>query len=362
MADVAPIGTLTGPGQSNGTGDRTTLLLKQFGGEVIAEFEQAFKLRPLHLVKSLAPGRKADTFPVLGKALSAYHQVGNNILVDEDSAGTDYLQNIKAAERLIYADREAVSPVFVDKLEEMLAHWDVRNQYAKQLAVALAKRADQNCIRSLAIAARQAATFTGAQVGAYVNGGKYALGGVAGGAAVADATIGGIEGTELTGTVFASTVAWARRYMNDNDVPLDDRYLLVSPSTVYLLLNGAAGRDFVHKDYLPAGNGGLVEGTVGKMHGFTVIETSNFPTDNYTATDNQPGGSGNSYVVDMSSSATRAIAFHRSALGSVVASDIGIETEYKMEYRGNLVIASYVMGHAPLRPGAVVEIAKNIKP
>src|SRR5262245_52617787 len=92
-----------GPGVLNGGVDRVQLLLKQWGGEVIAEFDKSFMMRGKHRMKPLKPGRKADVFPALGRAATKYHQAGENLLVD---AG--FLQTIAQGERTIFADRECI--------------------------------------------------------------------------------------------------------------------------------------------------------------------------------------------------------------------------------------------------------------
>lgn len=44
-------------GQVNGAGGVTALFLKVFAGEVIAAFQEANVMMPLHMVRSIASGR-----------------------------------------------------------------------------------------------------------------------------------------------------------------------------------------------------------------------------------------------------------------------------------------------------------------
>ena len=336
--------TVQGVGQVDGGANRVEMLLKQFGGLVIVEFQRMFKLGSLHRTKQLAPGRKADVFPAVGKAARKYHRAGDNFLTD---AG--FLQSLLQGDRSIWADRECIAPIVIDNLEEKLTYFPDRLAYAQQLAGTLAEGADLNTMRVLARSARgyTTAPYTGAPTGEYIT----------------PADAGGTINTEFTAAQLVEAHAVARERMQNKSIPAEDRYSIIAPSTMRLLMGSAAGREHINKDYNPP-NGSIAEGVVYKLHGFTLIESNNFPSladpgddseANYTAVDYKIGqasasGEGNDYRVDMrdnvgvSGSATRAMCFQRTALGTVSSSDIGLETERKIELRGDVVVASYAMG------------------
>lgn len=336
------------PGQVNGSGDDQALHLKLFAGEVLAEFDVATKVLGHTRVKNLAPGRKSEQFPAISTATGSYHTKGQNILEDGS-----YLQTIAQGERVIWADREYLAPIFIEKLDETLNHFNARQEYAHQLAQALARNADQNAIRVLMRAARgaDADPYTSAPSGTYLNN-----------AASAGA---------LTFAEFYDSMVEAKYTMDAANVPMEERICLVKPAMMQTLMQQSGSNSFLHLDKDFGGAGDVASGVTYRLAGFPLIVCNNFPTDNFTGTSNridQVTGTpqGNDYRIDArdatGGSHTEAICFQKQAIGTVKSADIGMETEYKLEYRGNVLVASYAMGHGQLRPECVVEIASRVMP
>jgi len=319
---------------------RSALALKQFGGEVIAEFKEQFKTRALHRVKTVAAGAKAALFPALGGLSTKYHRAGDNILVD-----SSWLQTIAQGDKSIFLDRERLTAVVVDKVEEMIAYWDARQEYTKEMAHALAVEADKNVIRVLCRAARrrQAQSYTAAPQGEFYD-------------------VTGDGGADETASEIVDGFAYARRVLMEKNIPQDGAfYGLITPATMEKLINSTAGREAINADFNPP-NGSIKEGFVGMLHGFQLIETNNFPTDDYDGVDHKIDGStagseGNEYQEDLSgTNAPVALAFWGGAVASAIGSEISLETERKIELRGDLLVAGYQMGHGELRPEGVVEL------
>lgn len=365
---LSPLPQSAGSRDSSAATARVALLLKQWGGEVIAEFKKAFKLRPLHRVKTMPPGQKATLFPAHAGTSTKYHRAGDNLLTD---AG--FMQTIAQGDRTIWADREVVTALVLDEIEERLSYWPDRAAYAKEMAYTLAEKADQNVIFCLARAARGAESAAGnSYTGAVTDTGEY----------LSAADVGGTAGVAFTANNFVDLLALSRKKFAEKNVPEDQgRYCLIKPSMVYTLLNSSAfsatSGFWLNRDFGNDKAGSMQAGQVGMIHGFTLIESNNFPTFAKTTTDNKigadsAGGEGNDYRVDMqhgtlaaaggtgtNGSRTQAFCFTPVSVGSVVSSDISIESERKMELRGDLIIGGYAMGHGILRPECVIELAEN---
>jgi len=307
--------------------DNYDLSLKLFAGEIISEFEAASKMLPLTRTREMPEGGDSVQFPALGTAGTKYHASGMNILTE---AG--YLQEIEGGERLIYADRECLSPTFIPKFEERIAHFGFRAEYAKKLGYALAKNSDQMIMRTLALAAAASAT---------VNGGPAGQGLTTGSATV--------TATEILDFLLDTQTA-----MSEDDVPMEDRYCLLTPATMQVLFASDAAKAYLDMDFVgTAGNGDFRGGVIGRIAGFDIVQSNHFngaSLGNYTGTsDSQITASKqNDYDVDMTK--YKGLCFHKDAVGTAVSANVSLEHEYKMEYRGDIVVASYQMGHGILRP------------
>lgn len=319
--------------QHPGAGGTTDfdLTLKIFSGEVMAEFDKRTVLMALHRVKDLAPGAESVQFPALGTLDTKYHVPGENILAD----GT-YLENAAQGERLIFADREALCPIFQDKIEERIMHADMRKEYAHQAGQSLARNVDQMCFRTLARGARTAedgaATYSGGPTGE------------------------SIVNTLADGGAIVTALLQAEQKLDEKDVPLEDRFAVLEPVTYQKLINSDEGKEYINSDFQPVMvNGQLSHSRIDTIANFRLIKTTNMPHDNYTGTGNRlvAASKGNDYRTNTTNSLM--FCFQRQAFGTAKAVGIRTEMEYKIEYRGTVLVASYAMGHATLRPECIIE-------
>lgn len=330
--------TIQSQGSNDGGADSHELNLMLFSGEVLSQFQSKNKLIGLTRSKNLAPGRKSEQFIVTGDTTGSYHTPGDDVA---DSSGSYDANPPLQGQRVIAADREFVKPLVMDKLEQVIAHWDGRAEYAPIIGHALAKQADQNILRVIARAARnyEADPFTGAPQGTY---------------------------TQLAGSTAANLVdgiIGAQRIMDEKDVPEEDRFCVLAPADFELLLQSGSTYEWLDTDVNPEGNGSIASGKVHRIAGFQLVKSNNIPSDNFTGTTNQLGATAkNDYRVDLSSSSTKALCFQRQVVGTVKSHDVMIEAEYQMRLRADLVIGSYSMGHGVLRPECAVELATAVKP
>ncbi len=133
----------------------------------------------------------------------------------------------------------------------------------------------------------------------------------------------------------------AIQHLDDNDTPMDGRFLVVPPS----VRNTIMGIDRYQSSDFVDGRG-VNNGKIGSLYGVDVYVSSNCPVVE-TAADNAAS------AVD-----TRgAILGHKDAL--VLAEQIGVrsQTQYKQEYLANLFTSDTLYGTAVLRPESGVVIA-----
>lgn len=302
------------PGQTNASGSATALFYQKFTGEVMTFFNENNIARAKTMLREIQSGKSA-AFAATGNAVASYHVPGTEI----DG------QAVKHAERVINVDSLLVAPVFVANIDEAMAEYQVRGIYSKQCGEALALRMDQQILRVGVLAARAAATIN--TVGD-------------GGTVVTDADA-DVNGASLAASIYAMAQAF-----DEKKVSAGDRNVFVKPAQYYLM---AQNTDLINNDWA-AGNGNLAAGTIQRIGGFMINKTNNVPTSNYAGAD----GENNTYNGTFNT--TVAVAFNKSAVGTVQLMGLGVESEYSVRHQGTLIVAKYAVGHGILRPECAGEI------
>jgi len=354
-------------GQVNLAGDADALFLKVFSGEIITTFEKFNVMMPLHRVRTIASGKSAQ-FPVTGVASAKYHVPGESVLSEASgtslfaasaSAGSPttsfdsgnsptskYLNRFKHNEKVIFIDDVLVSSVFVADIDEMKNHYDVRSSYSTEIGRALAYTADKNLIRTVIAGARKTTDRFGGS----------------------DATLlGAQQGIGTTGSQIIEGLFKVAQKMDEANVPSDDRYVILPPAQYYLLVRD--GKDAIDRDYNGEGNGSLAQGDILSIAGMRVMKTNHVPTANESSTQdalhgadgvkNDVSGTSGAGYSGLNFTATRGIAFHREAIGTVKLMDLSLESEYQMERLGTLMLAKYAMGHNVLREECCYELTSS---
>lgn len=315
--------------------DNYDLALKIWSGEILARFDEKVQMLDLTSVKTLEPGADSEQFPAHGAVGATYHTLGDNIVTDVDDGSANYLQAIAQGERIIYADRECLSPILLFNVEERISKPNWRASYTPKLAHALAKLVDQNIMRVLYAGAAASATYSGGPVGGE-----------------------DIDALSTGDDIYAQLLA-AQENFDIKDVPEDGRIALMTTANYYKFVNSTAGKDHIDRDYQPMMvNGQLSESLIMRACGMRIVRTNIMPAStNPKTTANQliPGTRGNDYNVDMSNSAGL-ICFHPEAVGTCKSADVSVSVDYLPEYRGDLVVASNVMGHGLLRPECIYRV------
>ena len=329
-------------GLVNNTGTAVdALFLKVFSGEILTTFEEFNVMKGLHTMRTIANGKSAQ-FPVTGIADAQYHTPGQNIA----DAANGYLSQIKHAEKVINIDDVLVASTFIANIDELKNHYDVRSIYAQELGKALAKRFDLATMKTLAAAARSAATITGGKAGITIDSNS---GGV-----------GALSGTEIQAALFT-----AAQRLDENDIPDDgQRFAILKPKDYYTLIS--SGEEVVNRDF--GGRGDVASGRIPMVAGINLYK-SNHLSDIAADLAGVSAGDGSASVkndvfggaelgegYNGNLVATEIIGGHPSAIGTVKLLDLATESDYKVELQGSLFVAKYAMGHGILRPEAAFEI------
>lgn len=308
------------PLQDNGTGDPRALGLKVLGREAQGEFVRAAVLRD-HQMRRGFTGATEAQFPVIGRAEAEYHTPGAEI--DGNS--------IKTGERVIRLEDLLVAPVFIANIDDVLRHFEARSPYARSIGLRLARSYDKDVGRTMALAAREAATIPGDYEG---------------GSVLVDATY-GTDGDALADGIFDAGVV-----LDQKDVPRgrDDVKAFLNPLRYSLIVRADNARA-INSDYnMGVNNGSFAEGRVVLINGIPLVRSNNLPNANDTSNTSINAKRRADY------SKTVALVAHRDAVGTLDGIPTQVEDEYSARHQGTLVLGKYLAGHGVLMPEGVVEL------
>lgn len=316
--------TVSIPGQIGNAGSDTALLLKVFSGEVLKTFRENFKYAGWTRSKGIGAGR-SHQFPVLGQADAAHYARGENML----DPANGYLNNIEGGERTIQVDRPLVSPIVVEDWDSKLAHFEFREEYAAQLGIAIARKLNAQVAQTIALTARSAATLTATQ------------------ASTKNGQVIPKAASDTSATAMIEAMIDAAVGFENRDVPMEELHFAVRPAMWYKLIEEGS---LINRDFNPDGNGSKSEAVLQHGYGFMIHKDRFIPSTVVTAA----AGENNNYAGDFSK--TQALAWHKDAVGTVYRTDIGVRTQEKLEYDGDLVVAKMICGTGVLRPECAAEI------
>lgn len=299
-------------GQANGSGATDALFLKVFGGEVLAAFEEANVVMDKHTVRTISSGKSAQ-FPATWKVSAGYHTPGAEIVGQASNVN----------ERVITIDDLLYASAFIANIDEAKSHYDVRSTYSKECGRALANNWDKNVLQVGVLAARAAATVTGA------NGGTTLT---------SAATDYKTSATALAAGIYSGVQA-----MDEKDIPEgEEKFCYVRPAQYYLL---AQSTTLLSRDWAP-GNGNYKDGKILSIGGANIVKTNHLPVANITS-------GPTAYQGDFSKTAF--LLMTKQAVGTVKLLDLAQEMAYDIRRQGTLIVAKYAVGHGILRPECSVE-------
>ena len=313
--------TLSLPGQKALSGGSDALFMKTFTGEVMTAFEERNVMKDLHRIRTIDHGKSAS-FALLGKAAARYHTPGTPIL------GSN---KIATEERTINIDDLLIADVAIYDLDDAKNHYDVRQEYSKQLGWALAREFDKKTMRVGLLAARASGLIADEPGGSVIKGG---------------ATV------ETDGEKLAEAMFSCAQIFDEKDIIEWERTLIVRPAQYYLL---AQTTKVLNRDW--GGAGVYADGSVLKVAGIQIIKSNNLPNTNIASA---VTGEKNTYYGDFTN--TVALCLQKEAIGTVKLKDLTVEksgSDFHIMYQSTMMVGKYAMGHGILRPGCAIEISKE---
>lgn len=294
-----------------------TFIPEIWSDEIIAAYKKNLVMAPL--VKKMSfKGKKGDTVhipaPTRGNASVKAASTLVNVLAATE---TEVVVNI---------DQHYEYSRFIEDIVEVQALSSLRSFYTSDAGYALARQVDTSLIQL-------GRAFNGATVGTN----DYATSNTATRAFV------GSDGTTVynstSSNAAALTDAAIRRTiqrLDDNDVPMDNRFFIIPPSSRNTLMGLAR-----YTEQAFVGNGNAIRnGEIGQLYGIPVFNTSNADT-----------AFGNSQTDRI------CLMGHRDSMVLVEQMGIRSQTQYKQEYLATLYTADTLYGVKALRAAQSVGAA-----
>ena len=295
-----------------GSGHQTITTAAKFipeiwSDEVVATYKK--NLVAANLIKKMNfKGKKGDAvhIPKPGRGSANAKAANSQVTLNTDTA-TEVIVNI---------DQHWEFSIMIEDIVSAQALASMRQFYTDDAGYALARKVDSLIL----------------ELGRGVNGGD--------GTAAYTGAFSGADGTTAyTGTAGALTDAAIRRSiqrLDDADVPMDGRFLIVPPSTRNTLMGIAR---FTEQAFVgDAGNGNTIRsGEVGNVYGVPVFVSSN---------------------ADAATDGDRiCLLGHKDFAVLVEQMGVRTQTQYKQEYLGDLFTADTLFGVKELRDGSAVALA-----
>lgn len=312
-----------------GGSDNLAMNLKVFAGEVITAFERGTVALNRHIIRTIDSGKSAQ-FPVFGRASVAYLKPGENL--------DDKRTNIKHNEKIITIDGLLTSDQLITDIEEAMAHYEVRGEYAKQMGEALALSADGAVLAELAkLVVADQENITGLGKGGIVT-------------RTVGAGLSQTVNAELGGKIVEMLLDMKTKF-DKLYVPATERTAYVTPEAHTSMI---ANLVVLNRDY--GATATITEANVLRVAGFDVIAVPHLTmggADAGVGGANLLQGLGHAFP-EAYKDKVAILASHRTAVGTVKLRDLAIENARRANYQANQIICKYAMGHGGLRPEAVM--------
>jgi len=296
-----------------------TFIPEIWSDEVVAAYQSNLVLA--NLVKKLSmTGKKGDTLHIPKPVRGDAHAKAEGVAVT--------VQNASEGEVQVSLDKHFEYSRLIEDITEAQALSSLRQFYTGDAGYALAKQVDTDLFAL-------GASF-GTNNAAYEGTGSYFI----------DATNGLTQYTD--DTVAAADVFTDEGFraliqkMDDADVPMDNRCLVVPPSirNAIMGINRYSSSDFV--------DGRVVNnGQIGNLYGIDVFVSSNCPIIE-TAANNSAGGD-----------IKQAMLFHKDAMVLAEQQGVRSQTQYKQDFLATLYTADTLYGTAVLRDDAAFNLMVN---
>jgi N4-gp56 family major capsid protein len=255
--------------------------------EVIATYKS--NLVAANLVRNLNhQGKKGDSIhiPTPGRSSAAAKVINTDVTAQTDHAGTE----------TVTIDKHYEYSMYIEDFAEMQALNSMRKFYTDDAGFALAKQVDTSIVTDLD--------------------GASAL---SGGNAVITSV-----------TDWDASILAAIEVLNDSNVPVDGRALMVTPSCMTALMSTDR---FTEQQFL--GDGSAIKtGKIGMIYGMEVYMSTQVGT----------------------GSTEKAFMFQKEAIVLATQQSIRTQTQYKQEKLADLFTADTIYGSKVVRPGSIQEL------
>ena len=308
--------------------------LKLFSGELFKAYQNKTIAKDLCTRRTLKNG-KSMQFIFTGVLDAYYHTPGKPIL-GETTEGGGAANQLDVAEKTIIMDDLLIASTFVDDLDEVLAHYDLRGEIARKLGYSLANAYDQKIFRAAAIASQQGRAVAGQFAGARIEIGNANIQGTSG------------HAQKMVDAFFAA----ATRF-DETNVPAEGRVAILPPASYYDLITKVDAA-LINRDVVGTSlqNGdGLVS-----IAGIKILRSNNLPTG--TSASAHVDGENNDYAFAANQN-LQGIIMHKDSVGVVEAIGPSVQTtsgDVSIMYQGDLIVGRLAMGASHLNCAGAVAI------
>jgi hypothetical protein len=310
---------------ASGTDDRA-LFLKQFGGEVLTALTANTLTAGKTREKSIGAG-KSWQFPRTGVSVAEYITRGQEML------GNGFLTD----EVLVTVDGPLTASHALWDLDVLMSHFDMRAPITSEMGAVLARTIDQNVFRSIALAARTAAS-------AVIPG--------SGGSSVINAAL--VPGA--SGKLWMDAIRLAKQTLFSKNVPTGQSIYMAVPYATFDAIKYA--QDPTTGTYLnlnsmlnlaSAGLGSAVTEAI-RFEGVTIFPTNLLAQSNDTANT----AVYSKYRADFSK--TVGLIWLQDAVATLSLLDVTVETTRDVRRQEDFMVAKVVKGHGTLRSEYAYEL------
>jgi N4-gp56 family major capsid protein len=282
--------------------------------EIVAAYKNSLVAAPLFKKMSFV-GKKGDTVhvPTPTRGVASLKAANTQVTLQAATEGD--------IEVLINQHYEYSR--LIEDIVEVQALTSLRRFYTDDAGYALAKQVDSSLI----------------QLGRGFNGGNQANAAYAGAFSGADGTTAYVAGANTgVGAITDAAIRRTIQRLDDADVPMDGRFLIIPPSARNTMMGLARYTEQAFVGEV-GGNNTIRNGEIGNVYGIPVFVTSNADTTS-------------------GSTPTRiALLGHKDSAVLVEQQGVRSQTQYKQEYLGTLYTADTLYGVKELRDNACFALA-----
>jgi hypothetical protein len=333
------------------------LYLPVFGGEVLKRYDEYLTASKFLQRRTITSGNTAR-FPRLGGIGAERHAIGTKLL------GLDAEQTQIS---ITLDERPLVSHFRIDDIDEMMAHFEVRSEMARQAGLALAEADDRYSLRLLINASRETETTMYGGSNSVFPGGGYDLAGTAYKINTFRPTMATAPDDASIGASLDALDLFTEKF-DERRVPYANRHLIIDVKGWHAMARWgsprdataiAAGQHPLFQDQMgiagPNPNPGQFEATTPDFqrplvfNGWNIWRSNLIPMGENLDADDESKYQGDFTL-------TRGIAFQGDAVGKVTLLNVMSEAERDVSRQDYLFLTKMMGGGGTIRPENAIEL------